>query len=178
MYDDTDFVLLHGSIQIPRSLSSRPRDMVNQGDTFPGNMFLEAEITGWLEDGKIKFVPSTADTAAEEIVLTPPGKWHVDPEVLIDKDMEGLLLLVLDIDPLYDVDSLTDMGAVVRLLTKNFDREQTSIIAPAVDKSSASAMRPEDGVKDFGSRDLASVAAEALAAAKARASGETDETQE
>ncbi len=189
--DTTLYKVLRGCIQVPRNVSKAFRMMVKQGEVFPASTFSSTAIEGWLAEGKIepvypavvKAVPFVEETGVEvapfvdtddvEVVpLVNPGIWKVDPDTLIDKTMEDLLLMVLDISPDYDVASLTDMGVVVRLLTKNFNRELADTIAPVSDKSSAIAMCPEAGVVDLGSRAPSSEASSALAEAKERARAE------
>ena len=62
----------------------------------------------------------------------------VDPSILVRKTMEDLIIMVLEIAPEYDTDTLEDEQAAVRLLTSGWDPKYTQRIAPVNDRS-----RPE-----------------------------------
>lgn len=102
------------------------------------------------------------------------GKWSINPDTLAGKDQEELLLIVLEVDPEFDTDTLKTKQQTIAQLTKDFDTEFDLGIATATDKTmpgfDGREHRPENGVTDLGSPPMSDKAKEALERARSKAS--------
>lgn len=171
--------VVRGSLQIPRKGSARQfvnrSDFIMQGEIVPAGLFCEADLAGWLADGRICLVIEDQDGTEAREKNRRRGKWMVDPASLYGKTMEDLLLLVIDIDPEYDTDNLNDESDVVRLLTKDWDPVFAESVACAADRNSIVALK-HDGVRDAGERAMSAQAQAMLERAKHQAQTKAAET--
>ena len=154
------------------------RDMIIQGELVPPGMFTDADIKGWLAEGRIERAGVSVEAAEEQIALHLSNPFRVDPSVLVGKTMEDLVIMVLEIDEDYDVDGLADEQAAVQLLTSGWEPSMRQTVAPVSDKSRPEtlamhnlerASSSEGSRIGTGNRDMSAEAAAGLEAAKQRA---------
>lgn len=162
-----EYRVVSGALHLPRVPNTRGQKLIMQGEVVPSGVFSEEDIARWLKDGRIKQAAEAAP-ALERASNRHQGKWCVDPATLAGKNMEDLLLMVLEIDPEYDTEPLADEASVVRLLTRDWDPLFVPGVASAKDRSAVVAMTP-NGVKGLGTKPMSEVAQAAMAAARAKA---------
>jgi len=172
--------VIRGAIRLPRGKTTgftmSRRDMVMQGELLPPGIFPEADIKSWLSEGRIALAGVSVEAAQAAVEARAANPFRVDPSTLVGKTMEDLLIMVLEIDPEYDADSLESEADAVRLLTSGWEPSMRQVIAPVNDRSRPQALaldKLEQGAAGsalkMGSRDLSAEAAASLEAAKARA---------
>jgi len=135
----TRFKVKRGAIRKPGGKTfAKATDFLMQGDMIPG-MFSEKQLRSWERDGKVQVAEVTMDVAqAAEEAIKARSKWAVNPTKLVRKTFEELLIMVNEIDPDFDANSLEDEEACVALLTSGWDPRYSEVVAPATDRS-----RPE-----------------------------------
>lgn len=141
--------VIRGVIRKPRGDSKRvfttQGDFFNQGELIPDGIFDEADIASWLEGGRIEPAQVSAEMAQEVIEkIRTRGKFRVDPSSLVGKTMEELLIMVHEIAPEIDANSIEDQRMAVALLTSDWDPKHADTIAPVSDKSRPEALRAHD----------------------------------
>lgn len=166
-----------GVLKRPRSLTG-PRkvptaaDFIGQGELIPDGMLTSDAIADLLQHGLIEKVSVVQATTPGAL---PPrrGKWSVDPAVLVSKTLDELVIMVLEIDPDFDVAQITDAQFAVTQLTADWHPSFRDTLTRSTDRSRPEAMR-SSGTKDAGSKPLSEAAAKALASAKERAQPATE----
>lgn len=141
------YKVVRGSIKLPRPGGSKfisRSQFVNQGELLPDGIFSSADIQSWLQDGRIELISDQDAPLLQSARVEHRGKWTVDPSVIAGKSMETLLLMVLEIDPQYDTDSLENEGDVARLLTSDWKPSYASTVPAANDRSRPKAMKLHD----------------------------------
>lgn len=172
--------VIRGAIRLPRGKTTgftmSRRDMVMQGELLPPGIFPEADIKSWLSEGRIEAAGVSVEAAQAAVEARAANPFRVDPSTLVGKTMEDLLIMVLEIDPEYDADSLADEQDAVRLLTSGWEPSMRQVVAPVNDRSRPKALALDKLAQDasgsalkMGNRDLSAEAAAGLEAAKARA---------
>ena len=156
-------------------------DFYMQGDLLPDSEFGEADIQSWLDEGRVEPALVSPVQAAQEQAITVRGKFCADPGSLVGKSLAELRIMIGEIEPNMDLESITDERIAVSLLTSDYDPRFKQPIAPATDRS-----RPEmlvahdleqgkDGTPATSSnagRAMSEKASEALEAARAKAQSE------
>lgn len=153
------------------------KDMIMQGELIPPGIYTDADLQSWLDEGRIEPAGVSVETAQEAAEIRASNPYRVDPATLVGKTMEDLTIMVLEIDDEFDVDSLEDEQAAVRLLTSGWEPSMRQTIAPVNDRSRPEALALHNLEQDVnggsaiktGNRDLSAEAQAGLEAAKARA---------
>lgn len=132
---------MRGAIKLPRSaVGNQPlsQDLILQGNLLPRDTFSEKELRSWLSQGMIAVAEVSVEQVDEAVAVRASNPFRVDPTALVGKTMEDLIIMVLEIDDEYDVDSLEGEADAVRLLSSGWDPAFREPIAPVNDRS-----RPE-----------------------------------
>lgn len=159
------------------------KDMVMQGELLPPGIVDDADIKSWLDEGRIELAGVSVEAAEEQIAIRAANKFCVDPNALVSKTMEDLVIMILEIDEEYDTDSLADEKAAVQLLTSGWEPSMRQSTAPVNDRSRPEALALHNLEQDAnggsavrtGNRDLSAEAQAGLDAAKARAAAPDSE---
>lgn len=165
--------LVKGTLRVPRQGNrsfDTSADTIKQGDVIPAGMLSREEVDSFLESGRIEEVPQSIVDSGQAPVRSR-GVWSVDPKTLSGKSMEDLTVMVLEIDPSFDLRLLTNEQAAVAQLTKEWDPAYREDIAKSSDRSRPERLR-HDGTKDKGVVPMSDSATQALESAKARAQGD------
>lgn len=188
--NQVQYRVARGVLRKPRKTLPNPKavalsnscDYIQQGELIPEGMLDEVSIQSLLSEGRIEVLaPLAAGLAAK--VPAQQGKWGVDPVALVGKNLEELLIIVMEIDENFDVSTLTTEAQAIRQLTADWNPAFREEIARTTDRSRPEQMRMEssrDGrvvkgnVHDAGNRPLSGDAEKALANAKARAQAKTE----
>lgn len=147
--------------------------LLMQGEPVPEGMLSDEEIRSLLEDGRIR---PLREARAGEMPAMPPrrGKWSVSPSQCAGKDLEALLLMVLAVDPEYDVSSLPDEATAVRQLTADWHPTFDEEVAQATDRT-APRLMPDARVRRGSEKEMSPEAAQTLERARLRAEAEAAE---
>lgn len=176
------YKVVRGSIKLPRPRGAKfisRSQFINQGELIPDGIFSDADIQSWLQDGRIEPISDMDSPLVENARVEHRGKWTVDPSVIAGKSMETLLLMVLEIEPDYDTDSLESEGDVARLLTSDWKPSYASTVPAANDRSRPKAMRLHDLTQEGRAPATASVSDEqGDSLARARALAAAPESEE
>ena len=173
--------VVRGSIKLPRDPKATRTfttqgDFLKQGDVIPEGVLSPEQLRSFLKDGRIEILRPAEAEAVKGRPKTR-GRWSVDPSALAGKNLEDLLVMVLEIDPDFDVSEMTTEADAVRQLTENWDPAFRDTLTRATDKS-----RPEQlklkttgnevrvGMRDAGERPMSDAAQRALERARAKAS--------
>ena len=133
--------LIRGCIKKPggrKRSSVSSGDFYMQGDLLPDSEFGEADIQSWLDEGRVEPALVSPVQAAQEQAITVRGKFCADPGSLVGKSLAELRIMIGEIEPNMDLESITDERIAVSLLTSDYDPRFKRPIAPATDRS-----RPE-----------------------------------
>lgn len=179
---DQTYRVIRGAVKLPRSvtqdhIANKTKDFVMQGELLPPGVFTDSDIKSWLAGGRIVVSVVSMEMAEEAAEVRAANIFHVDPSTLVQKTMEDLVIMVLEIDENYDTDLLTDEADAVRLLTSGWDPKYLQTIAPVTDRSRPEALRMhalEQGlsgsaIKTSEASDLSAKAQAGLDAAHAKA---------
>jgi len=164
------------TVGTPTRAFNNSADYIKQGEVVPEGMLSPEEIASLLSGGIIEEL-TVAPGQSAAVPVKSRGKWGVDPVTLVGKNLEELLIVVMQIDETFDVNELKTEADAVRHLTQHWDPAFREEIARSTDRSrpeqmkmkSSSDNRTASGVKDAGDRPLSGAAEKALANAKARA---------
>lgn len=163
----SQYRVARGVIRKPRDpLSARKvataADYIGQGEAIPEGMLSEAEIANLLATGYIEPIGLIAPGVLEPTVKR--GKWSVDPAALVAKSLEDMLVMVLEIDPDYDVAALETVTAAATQLTADWNPAFREAVAlsndrtrPAPLRSTAKVNRDGKVVEVRGARDVAEI---------------------
>ena len=179
--NNASYRIARGSIKLPRDAKSGRTftpsgDFIKQGDMIPDGLFSPDQIKALLSEGRIETMqPAEAKQAAR--MPKTRGKWGVDPTALVGKSLEDLLVMVLEIDPDFDVADLTSETEAVRQLTTDWDPAFREEVTRSTDRSRPEQLRlttSKDGrevraTHDADERPMSDAAQKALARAKERA---------
>lgn len=178
--------LARGTIKLPRDNKSgrtftTSGDFIKQGEMIPEGVLSDEQIKSFLATGRIELMAPAEVKQAAGMPKTR-GKWGVDPTALIGKSMEELLVMVLEIDPEFDVTVIETEVDAVRQLTSDWDPAFREEIARSTDRSRPEQMKLKvshdgnevRGARDAGSRPMSPGAERALENAKQRAQAKLD----
>lgn len=166
------YKVARGVIRMPRKPGNKRSfstvsDFIRQGEVIPEGLLDEAAQRSLLADGRIELVGEVQSKQAGSLPARR-GKWSVDPTALVGKDLEDLLVMVLEIDETFDVSTLPSVVEAVRQLTMDWDPAFREEITRSTDRS-----RPErlstSGAKAGANPSMSDAAEQALARAKERA---------
>jgi hypothetical protein len=169
---EQSYRIVRGSIRIPRSKmesnAAGANGLLPQGDLLPRGMFDDRDILSWLREGRIERADVTEAQIEESERVRTANPFRVDPVTLVGKTMEDLVIMILEIDPGFDTDTLEAEQDAVRLLTSGWDPKYAQTIAPVNDRSRpvALALNKLEQSQD-GSRAMQSSASELSARAQA-----------
>jgi len=179
----TQYEVARGSIKVPfpktASKTAAPRpQFFRQGDLLPDGALSEEEISSLLADKRIAVVRGSQKGTKIERRTQQRGPWSVDPESLEGKNSEELGMLILGIDPDFDLRKIKTDEDAVKQLTKDWDPAFADDIAKAYDKGNPALT--EDGAKrvEGSGHELSAKAKATLSKAKARAKSQGHDTAE
>lgn len=175
----------NGSLRKPRVKGQVPKvrravDYIGQGELVPDGMLTQEEIEKLLETGVIEALPTGGPAGAAAPTYAARGKWSVDPSALVSKTLEDLCVMILEIDPNYDVAGLDSIQAAT-ILTADWHPAFRETLATSSDKSRPAPLSmtskqnakgkvvEQRGAKDAGSRPMSEDASATLEALRARA---------
>ena len=186
MSEQPTYVVVKGCIRRPRVAGSgrtfvNRGDFINQGEVLPEGLYSEADIAGWLKEGRIQDIDLDAQTAAVVAeTIKARGKWTVDPSTLAGKSMDEMLIMVMEIDENCD-EIFEDEASLVRHLTQDWSPEYNAIVPAASDRSKPQALAlnkleqsESQGATSTGTPEMSAKAKEALDEARRRADAPKD----
>ncbi len=179
--NQVQYKVARGVIRLPRDPKSTRKfrtqaDFIKQGELIPEGLLGLNEIESLLSKGIIEPLSAEALQAAAGRIPKTRGKWGVDPVALAGKTLEDLLVMILEIDPDYDVSAFLTEADAVRHLTQDWDPAFREEVARSTDRNRPEQLR-SNGVKDAGQRPMSDAAEKALARAKSRAQAQTEAAQ-
>lgn len=171
-----EYVVARGSIKLPSKLPEgakrtavpRPK-FVMQDQIIPEGTISEDEIEALLADGRIVPLRQGSAKAQQNAAARRQkgGKWAVDPATLKGKDSEELGMLILGIDPDFDLSKTKTEKEMVAQLTMDWDPTFQDPIARGFDTNTPGLT--SEGVKSGEVGHLSEKAQSNLDRAKAKA---------
>jgi hypothetical protein len=188
-------VLPRAVIKVP-SPDGTPRNKRNKaitywqpGDIIPPGALTQDDLDSLLENNLIREVTRRLTTKERESLrvkrVQRGGIWSLNPETLEGKDLDELLLIVLERDPNFDTDTLKTEEAAIKQLTRDWQPEFDEELSHGSDRTVPQLPRAHDvergPISEGKSRPMSAKARAALERAQRRAqptAGEHESTED